>query len=144
LTVAERELLDKLPGAIKEDCAPATVAEGAAGGSVSLRCQMALSAAADEVWVDLFPSSATLGGAFSDAVARVQAPEGDCETTSLAQEPWEVPGVHEGNLLCYQDESAAWLVWTYHDDRILMRARRGGGDWQALLTWWDQTAIFLR
>ena len=144
LTAAEEELFAKLPAAIRQGCAPATVAEGSAGGSVSLRCELPISAPADEVWVDLFPSSATMGGAFSDAVARVQAPEGDCETTSLAQEPWEVPGVHAGNLLCYQDESAAWLVWTYDDDRILMKARREGGDWGALLAWWDDTAIFLQ
>jgi hypothetical protein len=137
-------LIGKLPVAIGEDCMPATVAEGSSGGSVSLRCELPLSAAADEVWVDLFPTPESLRGAFSDAVAQARAPQGDCETAPVAFGPWLVRNVHSGQLLCYQEQGAGWLVWTYEDDRILIRARRGGGDMAALYAWWEDTAIFLR
>ncbi len=144
LTAGEEELMAKLPAAIGDDCAPATVAEGSAGGSTSLRCQLPLSAGADEVWVDQFATPETLAGAFDDAVARTRAPPGECESLPLAHGPWEVPNVHAGRLLCYQADGAAWLVWTYDADRILVTARRAGGDWAALHDWWRQTAIFLR
>jgi class 3 adenylate cyclase len=144
LTADENRLLAKLPAAIGDDCAPASAAEGSAGGSVSLHCVLPLSAAADEVWVDEFPSAETLDGAFLDAVTRTGAPPGDCETTSLAHGPWQVPNVHAGSLLCYQEDGAAWVVWTYEDDRILIIARRGDDDGQALHSWWRETAIFLR
>jgi hypothetical protein len=144
MTAAQERLLARLPAAVKQDCAPASAAEGSAGGSVALHCQLPLSAAAEEVWVDEFPSPETLAKAFADAVARTRASPGECETTPLAHGSWEVPNVHAGKLLCYQEEGAAWLVWTYDDDRILVRARRGGDDWKALYAWWRQTAIFLR
>jgi len=144
LTAAEVELLRKLPAAISEDCVSGSVVEGSAGGSVSLRCQLPLSAAAETVWVDEFPTPETLAGAFSDAAARTRAPPGDCETMPLANGTWEVPNVHSGKLLCHPEDDAAWVVWTYDDDRVLVRARRGGGDWEALHAWWRQTAIFWR
>lgn len=144
LIAVEEDLRAQLPGAISEDCVSSSVADASAGGSVSLRCQLALSAGAEEVWVDQFPTPETLAGAFADAVARTQAPAGECELTPLAHGPWEIPNVHAGELLCYPEEGATWVVWTYDDDRILMRARRGGGDWEALHAWWRQTAIFLR
>ena len=144
LTAEEEALLAKLPAAIREDCAPVSAAEGSAGGSVSLLCQLPLSAAADEVWVDQFATPDTLAGAFSDAVARTRAPPGDCETAPLAQGQWGVPNVHAGKLLCYPEEGAAWLVWTYDDDRILAKARRSGDGWDALVDWFWQTAIFFR
>ena len=144
LTDADQDLGDKLPAAFGDDCAPATVAEGSAGGSVRLHCELPLGADADEVWVDQFDTPEGVAGAFSDAVARVQAPTGDCATVPVAHGPWVVRNVHSGQLLCYQQDNAAWLVWTYDDDRILIRARRGGDDWGALHAWWDQTAIFLR
>ena len=144
LTADEEELLAKLPAAISEDCVSGSVAEGSAGGSVSLRCQLPLSAAAETVWVDEFQSPETLAGAFSDGVARTRAPPGDCESMSLAQGTWEVPNVHAGKLLCYAEDGASWIVWTYDDDRVMVRARRGGGDWEALHAWWRQTSIFWR
>ena len=144
LTAAQEALLDALPGAVGGNCAPATVAEGSAGGSVSLRCQLPLGAGADEVWVDEFATPETLAGAFADEVARTQAPLGSCEADSLARGSWGVPNVHSGSLLCFQQDGAAWLVWTYDIDRILMRAKREGGNWAGLYEWWDQTAIFLR
>jgi class 3 adenylate cyclase len=144
LTEAEAALLAKLPAAVREECAPASAAEGSAGGSVSLRCALPLSADADEVWFDQFSTADALARAFADAVALAQAPSGDCRTSAPAHTPWAVPDVHRGSLLCYEAEGAAWLVWTYDDDRILARARRGDDDWQALLAWWRETAIFLR
>jgi hypothetical protein len=144
LTAAEEELVAKLPAAVSQNCVPASAADGSAGGSVSLLCRLPLSAAADEVWVDVFPSPGSLAGAFSDAIARTGAPAGDCETAPLAHGSWEVPNVHAGSLLCYQEGGATWMVWTYDDERILVRARRGGDDWEALHAWWRQTKIFLR
>ena len=144
LTAGQQELLGKLPGAINDDCAPSSAAEGSAGGSVSLHCDLPLSAGANEVWVDEFPTPEAVAGAFADAVARAGAPLGDCELTAVARDTWEVPNVQAGELLCYTDGESAWLVWTYGDDRILARARRSGGDWQRLYEWWGDTAIFLR
>jgi len=144
LTADEAELLAKLPAAVGQDCVSGSVAEGSAGGSVSLRCMLRLSAAAETVWVDEFPTPETLAGAFADAAARSGAPVGDCEILPLAHGTWDVPNVHAGKLLCYPEDAAAWIVWTYDDDRVLVRARRGDGDWQALHAWWDETAIFWR
>lgn len=144
LTAAEEDLRAKLPGAISENCVASSATEGSAGGSVSLRCQLPLSDSADEVWVDQFPTPETLAGALSEAVDRTGAPAGDCAITPLAHGSWEVPNVHAGKLLCYQEDGAVWLVWTYDDERLLLRARRGGGETEALYAWWRQTAIFLR
>jgi len=144
LKADEERLLAKLPAAVKGDCSSATVADGSAGGSVSLHCRMPLSAAADEVWVDEFSSSESLAGAFSEAVARTGTPAGDCATTPRAHGAWDVTDVHAGSWLCYQEEGATWMVWTYDDDRIMARARRGGGDWEALYGWWAETAIYFR
>ena len=144
LTTEEQDLLGKLPAAISEGCAPSTIAEGAAGGSVSLRCQLPLSAGADEVWVDQFATPEMLAGAFADNVARTQAPPGDCDASPHARGTWVVRNVNSGSLLCYQEGGASWLVWTYDIDRILVKARRAGEDWAELSSWWDQTAIFLR
>ena len=144
LTTEEQDLLGKLPAAISEGCAPSTIAEGAAGGSVSLRCQLPLSAGADEVWVDQFATPEVLAGAFADEVARTQAPPGDCDAGPQARGTWGVRNVNSGSLLCYQEGGASWLVWTYDIDRILVKARRTGEDWAGLHAWWDQTAIFLR
>jgi len=144
LTATEERLLARLPAAISEDCTSASAADGSAGGSVSLRCQLELSDAAEEVWVDEFPTSEALSGALSEAVARTRASPGECEAKPLAHGSWEVPNIHAGRLLCYQEEGSAWLVWTYDAERILFRARRGGDDWEALYAWWRQTAIFLR
>jgi len=143
LTGDEEALRARLPAAVSAACEVASAAEGSAGGSVSLRCALPLSASADEVWFDQFPTADGLARAFADALARSQAPDGSCETAALAHGPWEVPNVHAGSLLCYQ-QNGAWLVWTYDDDRILARARRADGDWQALFAWWRETAIFLR
>jgi len=144
LTADEAELWDKLPEAVKSDCAPATVAEGSAGGSVSLQCQLPLSAGADEVWVDQFATPEMLAGAFADEVAQTQAPPGDCDAGPHARGTWGVRNVNSGSLLCYQEGGASWLVWTYDIDRILVKAKRAGEDWAGLYAWWDQTAIFLR
>ena len=144
LTTEEQDLLAKLPAAISEGCAPSTIAEGAAGGSVSLLCQLPLSAGADEVWVDQFATPEMLAGAFADKVARTQAPRGDCDAGPQARGTWGVRNVHSGSLLCYQEGGASWLVWTYDIDRILVKAKRAGEDWAGLYAWWDQTAIFLR
>ncbi len=144
LTADEATLRARLPAAVREDCLPATAADGSAGGSVSLHCRLPLSAAADEVWVDQFPTSASLAGALAEAVARTGASAGSCESVPHAVGPWEVRNVHAGRLLCYQEKGAAWLVWTYVDERILARARRGDNDWEQLYEWWRQTAIFLR
>jgi hypothetical protein len=111
---------------------------------VSLRCPQPLSAGADEVWVDEFSSPDLLAGAFAEAVARTGTPAGDCATTPRAHGPWKIPNVHAGSLLCYQSDGATWLVWTYDEDRILVRARREGGDWLELVAWWRRTAPFLR
>ncbi len=144
LAAPEKELVAKLPAAVRQDCGPASVADGSAGGSVSLLCRLPFGAAVDEVWVDEFPSTASLEGAFSEAVARTGAPAGDCATTPRAHGAWDVTDVHAGSRLCYQEGGATWMAWTYDDDRIMVRARRGGSDWEALYAWWRQTAIFLQ
>ena len=144
LTTEEEALVSALPDAMGENCAPATIAEGSAGGTASLRCQLPLAAGADEVWVDQFATPETLAGAFADEVARTLAPPGNCQADRLARGQWGVENVHSGSLLCYQEDDAAWLVWTYDDDRILIRAKRGGDNWAGLYAWWDQTAMFLR
>lgn len=144
LSESQAALAARLPSAVNSNCVPASVAEGSAGGAISLRCELPLSAGADEVWVDEFRTAETLAGAFSDEAARVQASPGECETERIGYGPWEIPNVLRGSLLCYQETGAAWLVWTYDDERILMKARRAGGDGDALYAWWRETAIFLR
>lgn len=144
LSESEAALAARLPAAINSDCGPVSVAEGSAGGVASLRCDLQLSASADEVWVDEFRTAETLEGAFATEVARVRAPPGECETDSIAHGTWAVPNVHSGSLLCYEEQGEAWLAWTYLDERILMKARRADGDAAALYAWWRETAIFLR
>ena len=144
LTLADQELSDQLPGAVGNDCRPASVAEGAVGDAASLRCLLPPIAEAEEVWFDRFSTLDSLNVNFGDLVQRSGASAGNCATTPEAVQPWTVPDVHEGMLLCYSTEDASWVVWSYDADKILARASRRGNDWLALYTWWRETANFLR
>jgi class 3 adenylate cyclase len=145
LTAAEQTLFEKLPRAMRGDCSAASTADGSAGGSASLHCRLPLGEGADEFWVDEFLSSDALIAAFTAAVGRAgQPPRADCKSTPTARGRWAVPTVHAGDLLCYQEGGAAWIVWTYDLDRILVKARRADVGSRSLYDWWRETAIFLR
>jgi DNA-binding SARP family transcriptional activator len=142
MTIDEQELLDQVPAAVAETCSGS---EQPIGNVASLWCDLPPIAEADEVSFDRFSGLALLDATFNDDAQRYGASTGTCsDTTASAVGPWTVPDVHRGRLLCYQADGAAWIVWTYEDDLILARARRGGSDSPALWRWWRETARFLR
>ena len=140
----DRRLFLQLPGEVRDDCRPASVAEGSLGGVTSLRCTLPPIAEADAVSFDRFATQAALESTFGRLVAEVGAGRGDCKSGPWPTvERWEVPDVHEGMLLCHASDGA-WIVWTYESELLLARARRADGDLEGLYRWWDATARFLR
>ena len=129
LNAAEEELLGRsCPPRSVSTALASTLAEGSAGAQ-SVSAASCLSPQALMRYGSIeFPSSRGLTGAFADALARTRASPGDCETTPLAHGLWAVPERSCGETVCYSADGAAWLEWTYDDDRILVRARRGDGD----------------
>jgi DNA-binding SARP family transcriptional activator len=139
-------LASQLPGAVRDDCRPASVQDGSLGGVTSLHCNLPLRAEADEVWFDRFATQAALDVAFRRLVADVGSPSyDDCQAGPWpAVEPWEVLDEPKGTVLCHANGGPAWFVWTYESERLLARALRSDGDIKALWTWWHATARFLR
>jgi DNA-binding SARP family transcriptional activator len=145
LTLEEQKLLDQLPGAVSRWCAPEADPGDAVGNVASLWCDLPPIAEADEVWFDRFSDVGLLNTTVNDIAKRHGLSAGTCNnTTARAVGPWSVPDVHRGRLLCYEVEGSVWVVWTYDDDRILAKARRGGSDSPGLWRWWREVARFLR
>jgi DNA-binding SARP family transcriptional activator len=142
LTIDEQKLVDQLPAVFANMCSES---EEPVGNVASLWCDLPPIAEAEQVWFDRFAGLDLLNATVNDDAQRHGASTGTCsDTTALAVGPWTVPNVHRGRLLCYQADGAAWIEWTYEDDLILARARRGDSDSPALWRWWRETARFLR
>jgi DNA-binding SARP family transcriptional activator len=143
--LSDRELLDQIPSAIVGTCTPEGRAVHALGNDANMWCDLPLVADADEVWYHRFSNLDLTNTVFNDIAGLSGAPVGTCsETTPRAVGTWEIPDVYHGGLLCYEADGSVWIVWTYDDDHILARARRGGPDSDALYRWWGEAKRFLR
>jgi class 3 adenylate cyclase len=144
----ESDLLRQIPASIADTCLRASDHEALAGALATVRCDLALTADADTVWYDKFPSVQALTDALAAVSQPVHLQDGTCgPTVSRAQGNWQVGATLSGRLLCYQTEGSTWIVWSYSADRILARAVRSGDttdSWLGLFEWWKQIRLFLQ
>jgi DNA-binding SARP family transcriptional activator len=147
MTRAEQGLLAQLPAAIAPWCTRDDRPGMARGNSANLWCDLPLIDESDDVSFDRFQSLDLMKATFDDIAAPIGAPPGECsETTARAVGTWEIPDVHNGQLLCYTDvaDGSAWIVWTYERDRVLAQARRADGNALRLYRWWREARRFLK
>ncbi|HVQ22798.1 MAG TPA: serine/threonine-protein kinase, partial [Candidatus Saccharimonadia bacterium] len=162
-TAAESELLALLRPELRSACqrGPYNFVEGTkdtgsqrgATPIASLGCPRDIASGASEVVIRQFsPAGATGGdGAFNTDLAisivessRATAP-GDCATSAVASDRWELNGVDQGALVCYVDPTTgdAILYWSYQDQQILVKASNKRGDSAALYDYFTQVARFI-
>ncbi len=143
-TGADDDLIALLPPAIAKTCAPATVAQGALGGSARVRCELT-SEDADTVWYDRFQALGLATEQVDRLVSAAGIEAGQCsESVTSAVGEWRFGSAYGGRLLCYQADGASWIVWTYENERIVAQATRGDGDAAALFRWWKTIGPYLR
>ena len=136
----------ELPNAIgKDDCRPASVAEGSLGGVTSLHCNLPVNAEADEVWFDRFETQAALR---PRSAASLPMSGRRPKTVRTARGRRSSRGVcsmsTKGTVLCHANDGGASFVWTYESERLLARAAVVRMGISPRLRWWDATARFLR
>lgn len=143
-TRAEAALLARLPIGIRSSCRRALTSDGAAGGQVSLVCDLPLGADADTAWFDQYGGLGETVAQYSGIVARGKPPAGTCsDKVASAAGAWNFGITLHGQLACFPRDGAAFVVWTYDTDPILGRASRADGNASALYQWWKQVAPFL-
>ncbi|HEY8198124.1 MAG TPA: hypothetical protein VIF44_00005, partial [Candidatus Limnocylindrales bacterium] len=119
----------------------------------SLGCPRDIASGASEVVIRQFPPAGANAGdrAFNTDLAisflessRATAP-GDCATSTVASDRWELNGVDQGAMVCYVDPTTgdALLYWSYQDHQILVKATNKRGDSAALYDFFSQLARFI-
>jgi class 3 adenylate cyclase len=147
-TAAEADLLLEVPLSIRGTCTRTESPDERVGAAVSLRCDLPVAADAETVWWDRFDTAQALGS-FLDALGdRHGLSEVPCTLeVRRGQGNWSLGTTNTGRVLCYQDNGAMWIVWSYQAERVMARAVRSGdsaADWAAFYDWWDHIKIFSR
>jgi class 3 adenylate cyclase len=148
-TSAEKELLSRLPTTVHQEgqtnCARSGT-DAAAGATVSIRCDLPITADASAVFYDQFAGQAAMDTVFLALESRYRLVKGDCSSQPAAWQHWELTGSFSGTLLCYQDENGhVWTTWTYDGSFVLARGFRDDANAQKLHGWWKSTsALMLR
>jgi hypothetical protein len=116
------------------------------GATVSIHCDLPITADAKSVTYDQFPGQSAVDTVFLGLESRYRLLKGDCSKQQAAWQHWELPGSFSGTLLCYEDESNhAWTTWTYDGSYILARGTREDANSPKLYAWWVITsALMLR
>ncbi|WP_181019626.1 serine/threonine-protein kinase [Nonomuraea typhae] len=119
---ADPATLARVPAAVRGACERAGDAAGPPLPAASLSCR----ASGQVVLVGLYDSDAGLARAYDQALreANVRREQGDCSNKSGAEHRYPNVGAPQGRLLCFEQNAAAWLVWT--DDRQKTLARMRG------------------
>jgi len=149
LTLAEQELMARIPKDFQPYCRRSSTTQGALGGSAMLQCDLPLDSApeyaADTVWFDAFDQPGLMVAAVNDVKDREKLAEGTCsaETTGVIG-TWSIGISYDGLQACYPKAGAAWMAWTYKGDNIAARAVRRDGDVSTLYTWWKEYGAILR
>ncbi len=145
LLSAERDLLELIPADVAQHCRPAPD-DAAPRAATTFRCDLPIGSGADTVWWDAFLSRNDMTLTFEEIADARRLPEADCATSQVTRGvgAWELGRTFSGDLLCYADGDAVWVVWTYRDQRLLSRAVRDDGDWETLQAWWRDISPLLR
>jgi class 3 adenylate cyclase len=158
LTLAEQSLKARIPSEFRADCARSNREKGAAGGNVSLQCELKGTPAygADTVWYDAFDESShsqmevfvngvvdrgglpPVGGGSDAVLAACAAGAGKAEGR------WSLGSTFSGRLACYSKGGEARILWTYEGSWILAQAVRIDGDAKSLQAWWKGFAYYLQ
>jgi hypothetical protein len=157
-TVAEQELLDRLPAGVPvRTCERATrnlrveenpaVPRGIMPTVAAVTCDPGSSTAPHVVTYWEADTSVEPGGnvnhnwvedAFFHLVGVGAIPPGDCESQQTAYRAWSV-GDLDGRFLCeLTSEGDLEIVWTYDDEQIIASAIRRDNDMGVLLGWWQE------
>lgn len=144
---AENDLLSRLPLTVYDssngqtNCTRSGPTDAAPGATVSIRCDLPITADATFVLFDQFPGASAMGAFASSLLNRYHLLKGSCSTQAAAWQLWQLPTVFSGQLLCYPDETGhSWDSWTYDGLFILARATRDDDNWQKLYLWQKLTA----
>jgi hypothetical protein len=148
-TLAEQELLARIPKDFQPYCRRSSTPQGALGGSAMLQCDLPVDTTpefgANTVWYDAFDQPGLMIAALNQVRDRENLAEGTCSTeTTGVIGPWEIGISYSGLQGCYVKDSGAWQVWTYKGDNIAARAVRTDRDVSTLYTWWKDYGSILR
>jgi class 3 adenylate cyclase len=147
----EQDLLARIPGDFQPYCSRSNKLDGSLGGGPSLRCDLSLVLetepvfGADSVWYDQFGSQGQMSAAVNKVAVKHQLPDGDCGPQGgQALDRWTFGNTFTGQLACYTEDGAAWIVWSYDGQSVAARAERLDGDAARLYAWWHEVSGYLR
>jgi class 3 adenylate cyclase/tRNA A-37 threonylcarbamoyl transferase component Bud32 len=143
-TVDERRLLERLPSDVAATCTRASPGAGGSGGTVALVCEPPLGAAVDRAWFDDFEPEEGASSAFFRLISAAGVSPGNCDSGGPGHDRWQVGAGLGGERACYLRDGAAWVAWTNPSTGLMAKATRGDGNLADLVTWWKETAPFVR
>lgn len=152
LTVEERELLARIPFALRIDgsrvvwgrgvrCARAETTEPAVA---TFACELR-DAGADRVRYTAYASAVAMARAYERLreASSVERYEGACADGPPAEGNWQVTAtgkvVPDGRILCLERDDVGTIVWT-RDDLAVLSEASSAGDWEALHRFWSAEA----
>jgi DNA-binding SARP family transcriptional activator len=143
LTEAERELVRRLPTAVRGDCRQASRDEVIERSKVSVTCPLRGVGASRATYAE-FETLGAMLATFTDLKKEAGDPDGSCDTAPLGSHRWGPVGLVGGEVLCYPTGNRSWIVWTYEQgpaQKIMGMAWREDLDWGALYLWWYGSSL---
>jgi hypothetical protein len=143
LTEAERELVRRLPTAVRGDCRQASRDEVLARAYVSVTCPLRDVGASRATYAE-FETLGAMLATFTELKREAGDPDGSCDTAPSGSHRWGPVGLVGGEVLCYPAGNRSWIVWTYEQgpaQRIMGMAWREDLDWRALHLWWYGSSV---
>jgi hypothetical protein len=99
------------------------------------------------VTFDSFADAGLVSLTFGDLSRAAGSPTDDCAEAPRGSGDWVEGTQVGGRVLCYQDNGASQIAWTYETDigrGLIGRAWRQDDDWFSLYEWWVSTRAFIR
>ena len=143
LTEAERELVRRLPTAVRGDCRQASRDEVLARAYVSVTCPLRDVGASRATYAE-FETLGAMLATFTELKREAGDPDGSCDTAPSGSHRWGPVGLVGGEVLCYPVGNRSWIVWTYEQgpaQKIMGMAWREDLDWRALHLWWYGSSV---
>jgi DNA-binding SARP family transcriptional activator len=143
LTEAERELVRRLPTAVRGDCRQPSRDEVLARAYVSVTCPLRDVGASRATYAE-FETLGAMLATFTELKREAGDPDGSCDTAPSGSHRWGPVGLVGGEVLCYPAGNRSWIVWTYEQgpaQKIMGMAWREDLDWRALHLWWYGSSV---
>jgi hypothetical protein len=143
LTEAERELVRRLPIAVRGDCRQASRDEVLARARLTVTCLLRDVGASRATYAE-FETLGAMLATFTELKREAGDPDGSCDTAPSGSHRWGPVGFVGGEVLCYPAGNRSWIVWTYEQgpaQKIMATARREDLDWKALYLWWYRSSV---